>query len=156
MRVFFVILVFFLVTSCDKLPFTKSQNLPELDTIVDFTSVDLSPSFKVCDSIVAKQKKSECFRKTIHKKIGQELLQHRLISKDSINEIVSLELFITAEGKVTLAQLNSSEPLKEMLPQLDSLLQIAIAKLPQIYPAIKRGIPVATKYTMPIQIVVED
>ena len=67
---YFVFLFFglFFITSCDKFSFTKNKNIQVIDTIVDFTSVDTYPSFKVCDSLIDKIKKSACFRKTIHQK----------------------------------------------------------------------------------------
>ena len=156
MRVFFMLILVFLFTSCDKIPFLKKQELQKLDTIVDFTSVDLSPSFKECDSIVSKVKKSECFRTTIHEKIGEELLSHKLSTKDSINEIILVDLIINTKGKVHLVQLNSSENIKDKLPELDSILKLSVNKLPKLYPAIKRGIPVTSKYQLPIQITLKD
>ena len=71
-----------------------------LDTIVNFSSVDTSPSFKVCDFIIDKQKKNNCFRTTIHQKIGAELQKHQLVIRDSISEIVYVDLLITSKGKI--------------------------------------------------------
>ncbi len=156
MRVFFVVLVVIFITSCDKLPFTKKQDVPTLDTIVDFTSVDLSPSFTECDSLVSKKNKSDCFRKTIHAKIGEELLKHTLVSKDSINETVVVNILINSKGVVSFEKLTTNAIIKETLPNLDSLLEASINSLPKIYPAVKRGIPVTTKYQLPIQIVLEN
>lgn len=156
MRVFFVLILVILFTSCDKIPFLKKQELPQLDTIVDFTSVDLSPSFSICDSLVDKQRKSACFRTTIHQKIGEELQQYSLKSKDSINETIVLDLLINSKGNITFDSLQISSTLKEQLPDLDSLLQLSVKKLPKIYPAIKRGIPVTTQYQLPIQIKLQE
>lgn len=155
MRVFFVLILVLLFTSCDKIPFLKKQEIRQLDTIVDFTSVDLSPSFSICDSLVDKSKKSDCFRTTIHKNIGEELQQFSLKSSDSINETVLLDLIINSKGKISFDSLEMSSVLKSQFPELDSLLEVSISNLPQIYPAIKRGIPVTTKYQLPIQIVIE-
>lgn len=156
MRVFFVFFILILFTSCDKIPFFKKQEVHTLDTIVDFTSVDLSPSFKVCDSLVDQQKKSDCFRTTIHQKIGEELQQYQLKSEDSINETILLDIVIDSKGKIELHSLQSSETLKNELPELDSLLKTSVNKLPKIYPAIKRGIPVTTKYQLPIKIELKE
>ena len=155
MRAFFVLILVLLFTSCDKIPFLKKQEIPQLDTIVDFTSVDLSPSFSICDSLVDKSKKSDCFRNTIHQKIGEELQQFSLKSSDSINETVILDLIINSKGKISFDNLETSSALKSQFPELDSLLEVSISNLPKIYPAIKRGIPVTTKYQLPIQIMIE-
>jgi hypothetical protein len=156
MRVFsFLILIIFL-TSCDKLSFSKNKNLKPLDTIVDFTSVDTYPSFKVCDSLIHKTKKADCFRNTIHQKIGEELQKHSLSIKDSIDETVLVDLIINAKGEIIFKSLQSSENIKNQLPELKGILQLSVNKLPSIYPAIKRGIPVITKYQLPIKIVLKE
>ena len=127
-----------------------------LDTIVNFSSVDTSPSFKVCDSIIDKQKKTNCFRTTIHQKIGVELQKHQFVIRDSMSEIVYVDLLITSKGKIVLEAMDSSEEIKIKLPKLDSVLRISIDKIPNVYAAIKRGIPVTTKYRLPIKIQIKQ
>lgn len=156
MRIFFVLVLIFTFTSCDKIPFLKKQETLQLDTIVDFTSVDVSPSFTECDSLVQKQQKSDCFRTTIHQKIGKELQAFHLKSQDSINEKIWLDLVINSQGVIHIDYIKASSTLKYQLPELDSVLQFSVQKLPKIYPAIKRGIPVTTKYQLPIQIKLQE
>lgn len=156
LRVFTFLLLIICITSCDYFSFTKKTKQPVLDTIVDFSSVDIFPSFKVCDSIITKQKKSDCFRETIHKKIGEELQKHQFTIKDSISETVFVTLLINSEGKIVLEEIRSSEKIKEELPKLDSILELSVKKIPTIFPAIKRGIPVTTKYKLPINIQLQE
>jgi hypothetical protein len=152
LRVFFLLLFFLLITSCDKLSFLKSEKIQALDTIVNFSSVDTSPSFKECDSIIDKHQKSNCFRTTIHQKIGAELQKHQFIIRDSISEIVYVDLLINSKGKIVIEAMASSEEIRIQLPELDSVLRISVDKIPNVYAAIKRGIPVTTKYRLPIKI----
>lgn len=159
LRVFSFLILIIFVTSCDKFSFIKNTNTAneiELDTIVDFSSVDVSPSFNVCKSIIDKAKKTACFRTTIHKKIGEELQQYSFAIKDSIAETVFVNLLINVEGNIILEEIKASDSLKTQLPALDSLLQLSIHNLPKIYPAIKRGIPVNTKYRLPIRIELKE
>jgi hypothetical protein len=155
LRFFTFLIVVVFCTSCDKLSFPRNKDLQVLDTIVDFTSVDFSPSFKVCDSLIDKTKKADCFRNTIHQKIGAELQKHSLTIKDSIDEVVFVDILINSKGKIIFQEITSTENLKQQLPQLDSLLQQSVQKLTNIYPAIKRGIPVTTKYRLPIRILLK-
>lgn len=152
LRVFSFLILMIFITSCDKFSFSKKQQAPVLDTIINFNEVDFSPSFKICDSIIEKEAKSDCFRTTIHQKIGEELQKQVFTIKDSVDEIVNVHLLIDAKGIVKLEQMETSEIIKEQLPTLDSILAISIEHLPKIYPAIKRGIPVNTKYILPIRI----
>jgi hypothetical protein len=152
LRIFTFIILLFFITSCDKLSFLKSEKIQALDTIVNFSSVDTSPSFKVCDSLIDKHQKSNCFRTTIHQKIGAELQKHQFIIRDSISEIVYVDLLINSKGKIVIEAMASSEEIRIQLPELDSVLRISVDKIPNVYAAIKRGIPVTTKYRLPIKI----
>ena len=151
-RVLSFLLMVFFITSCDKFSFSKNDKKVDLNTTVDFSSVDTFPSFKACDSIFDKAKKSDCFRTTIHQKIGAELQQHTFVIKDSIDEIIYVDLIINSEGVFTLDTIKSSNNIKKVLPQLDSLLRVSVQKLPKIFAANKMGIPVSVKYRLPIRI----
>jgi hypothetical protein len=146
------LLMMILFTSCDKISFSKNKNIQVLDTIVDYSSVDTFPSFKACDSIFDKTKKSDCFRTTIHQKIGAELQQHTFVIKDSIDEVIYVDLIINSKGVFTLDAIQSSNNIKNALPQLDSILSLCVYNLPRIHAAHKRGILVSTKYSLPIRI----
>ena len=156
LRVFPFLLMIFFITSCDKFSFSKNKKDQTLDTIVNFSSVDTFPSFKVCDSIIDKVKKSDCFRTTIHKKIGEELQRNSFVIKDSIDEIIQVELIINSSGEFVLDSIISSNNLKTTLPQLDSLIAVSVQRIAKIHPAIKRGIPVTTKYRLPIRIKLKE
>jgi|TARA_B110000967_G_scaffold148716_1_gene152390 hypothetical protein len=156
LRVFSFLIVLIFFTSCDQFFPTNKNNPQKLDTIIDFTSVDFSPSFKVCDSLIEKVEKENCFRNTIHQEIGSELQKYTLRSKSAINETIYVDLDVNASGEIILKEVQSSKMIKNQLPVLDSLIRIAIEKLPNIHPAIKRGIPVTSKYHLPIRIQLRD
>jgi len=144
------------LTSCDKFSFTKKQPLQVLDTIVDFSSVDKYPSFPACDSIIDRDKKAICFRETIHATINEELQKHHFQIKDSINETIFLDILINAKGRFILDTIKSSENIRKQLPELDSILRTNINQLPEIISANKMGIPVTTKYQLPIKILLKE
>ncbi|RCS26610.1 hypothetical protein DUT90_12740 [Polaribacter sp. WD7] len=152
LRILFFLCALIFITSCDKFSFSKKESRQAIDTIVDFSSVDTYPSFKICDSIINKDRKANCFRTTVHQKIGKELAYYKLTTKDSINAVVTVAIIINSKGEFQLESIESSENIKNQIPKLDSLLKVSIKNLPKIYPAIKRGIPVTTKYQLPVRI----
>tara|TARA_R110002167_G_scaffold94282_8_gene251967 strand:- start:5013 stop:5483 length:471 start_codon:yes stop_codon:yes gene_type:complete len=156
MRVVAVFIFVLFCTSCDKFTFSKNKNLKVVDTIVDFTRVDFSPSFKECDSLIDTSKLSDCFRNTIHQKISLELQMHSLFIKDSIDEDVFADILINAKGQIVLQEITSTENLQTQLPQLESVLKQSIKNLPTINPAIKRGIPVSSKYRLKLKILLKE
>jgi hypothetical protein len=156
LRLFTFLIFIVFCTSCDKFSFSKSQDLQNGDTIVDFTSVDFSPTFKICDSIIDKEEIAICFRNTMHAKIGAELQKYPLIIKDSIDEVVYAKILISSKGKIVLKEIVSTKNLQQQLPELDSLLRVSVKNLSPIYPAIKRGIPVTTMYSLKLRILLRD
>ena len=153
--IIFSVLIFFSI-SCNKLMEFEKFKIENLDTIVDFSIVDFSPSFKVCDTIIDKNQKYLCFRNTIHQKINKELLQNPLEARDSISEIIFIDLLINSKGMISFKKIELTDNLKKQLPELDSVIQNSIEKLPIIKPATKRGIPVNTKYRLPIKIQIRE
>ena len=56
---------------------------------------------------------------------------------------------------IAMPQKSGFDLLRE-IPTLDSILNLSIKNLPKIFPANKRGIPVTTKYRLPIRIQLKD
>ena len=151
-RTFLLILLLSLTVSCQFFETDKKLTDQEIEEIVDFSVVDVSPSFAVCDSVIDKAKKTTCFRQTIYQHISKSLAKNIIEVNTPINETVSVQLFIDKQGEVTLKKIVSSAQLKTAIPHLDSLIQQSLQSLPNLFPAIKRGIPVSTQYELPIKI----
>ncbi|TVZ56879.1 hypothetical protein OD91_2181 [Lutibacter sp. Hel_I_33_5] len=148
-------LLIFTIISCDLFYPKKSQN-NSINTVVDFSTIDVYPSFKNCDSIIDKTKKTTCFRNTIHNKISEQFKNHSLTIKDTIDEVVYVDVLINSKGNISLKKITSTEKLKEQLPKLDSIIKVSVTNLPVIFPALKRGIPVSTEYQLPIKVLLND
>lgn len=143
-------------TSCEYISFEKNKNIEKIDMDVDFTSVDVSPSFKVCDSLIDKDKKNSCFRSTIREEIANSLAKYSIKVKQPLDETITVTIIINSNKQVNLANIGASESLRKEIPALDEMIEKSIADLPDIYPAIKRGIPVTTQYQLPIRIKLEN
>ena len=143
-------------TSCDYFSFENNKNLEKINMDVDFTSVDVSPSFKVCDSLIEKDKKNTCFRTTLWREISSSLAKQSLQVAQSIDETIEVAITIQSNKEVKLTSIKSSDSLLVILPSLKAILKKSVEELPAVYPAIKRGIPVTTVYKLPIRIAVKN
>lgn len=143
-----------LCSSCDFFSYSKENSAQALDTIVDFTKVDESPSFSKCKNLL-KEDRVNCFREEIHKRVTTSLQQYNFVTKNNLNEEVLIDILINKEGKFVLTEVTTSDIVINQLPELDSIIKLAIEKLPRINPATKRGIPVVTKYQLPIKVKTE-
>ena len=151
-RVISLFLIILIGTSCEFFNLKKKSQLQEVDTIIDFSSVDSSPTFKICKEFIDKEQKSNCFRNTIYTHISKSLAKHNFEVRKSIDEVIKVEVLIDRKGNTTVQRIISSDLIKESIKSLDSLVKVSVANLPKLFPATKRGIPVTTQYQIPIQI----
>ena len=156
MRYFLFICLLISFTSCEYFSFEKNKNIEKIDVDVDFTSVDVSPSFKVCDSLIEKEKKNTCFRTTLRQEISSSLAKQSIQVPQSVDETIEVAITIQSNKEVKLTSIKSSDSLMVILPSLKAILKKSVEELPAVYPAIKRGIPVTTVYKLPIRIAVKN
>lgn len=151
-----LILLIVLAVSCDYLPFQNKKDLVPLDTIVDFSTVDSPPTFDLCKSLIEKEKKNTCFRNTLSDLVSKELqsdeFSEDFVVRSEIDELINLKIQFDKNGALKIKDLKLSNELNAHIPEMDSILYKVIQKLPKVYPAIKRGIPVVTEYTLPVRI----
>jgi len=141
----------FLITSCSYFENKwNSELIQEVDTIVDFNTVDAFPLFPNCKDIPSRKKQQICFQLEIAQHIYASLKQYQLNAKEVINDTIFVKLRIDALGKTSLSGIQIASKTKKLLPEFDSILKISLQNLPTLQPAIKRAMPVATEFTLPI------
>ena len=123
---------------------------------LDYSSVDVSPSFRVCDSLIEKGKKDTCFRSTLRQEIFSSLAKQSIQVPQSVDETIEVAITIQSNKEVKLTSIKSSDSLMAIVPSLKAILKKSVGELPAVYPAIKRGIPVTTVYKLPIRIAVKN
>lgn len=150
-HIFTVFFCSLLVVSCSYLGnLSKKESIQEVDTIVDFNTVDAFPLFPNCKDIPSREKQQVCFQLEIAQHIYASLKQYQLNTKELINDTILVKLRIDAFGKTSLSTIQISTKTRELLPEFDSILKVSLQNLPTLQPAIKRDIPVATEFTLPI------
>lgn len=151
-RVISLLFLVIISTSCKYFSLNNKLQLQEVDTIIDFSSVDVFPTFEGCKNFIDKAKKTDCFRNTIHKHISESLAKNDIEVKNPVKETIDVVVLINNKGKVAIKKITTSAILKKEIPAIDSLITASLQSLPALLPATKRGIPVATQYQIPIQI----
>ena len=149
-RTFIVIFCLLLMTSCEF--FKKKEFTPTttIDTIVDYNTVDVFPLFPTCDRIPSLEKQKICSQIKLSEYIYASLSTYEIVTSEVLNDTVLVNINIDKTGKTSLSDIKSSEFIKTQIPKLDSLVTSGIKSLPLLKPAIKRGMPVTTEFTLPI------
>ncbi len=159
-RILIAIIFVYLFTSCD---FFSSKKLAakkaslEMDTIIDFSTVDVYPMFTNCEGLDTKKMQEDCFGKELILKLDKLISLDKMKVSRIIYDTVFVDLLIEKDNRVRIAGIHSSELIKTKIPKLDSVLIASINQLPNLtQPAIKRGIPVTSQFKLPILIKVKE
>jgi len=149
--ILFFLCGFFLV-SCEFFQKKELSNDSVIDTVIDYNSVDIFPLFPKCDSIPSQQKQKICTQIKLSEHIYASLVSVNIITSKKVSDTLLITLNIDKTGKVSLSNIKSSEFIQQQIPNLDSLIKSGIDSLPVLKPAIKRNMPVATEFSLPIVI----
>ena len=152
-RLFLVFILGFCLISCDFFQKKKIDRSQLIDTIIDFNSVDMFPLFPDCEGIPSQEKQRVCTQIKLSEHLYSSLHAAKIVTLRRVNDTVYLKLNVNELGKVSLVNIKASTELIQKIPKMDSLILNGVQKLPNLKPAIKRGIPVATEFTLSIVVV---
>jgi len=138
-----------LFTSCDYVSDIFNTN-PDR---IDFTSIDEYPQFPSCDSLATLAFRQKCFEETAAKFIQNDLGVHEFSSPNPIADAIIVHFDIDKNGHASLYELETSELVKESLPELEDVIRESIANFPLLKPAKKRNFNVGSRYMIPVYIV---
>jgi hypothetical protein len=124
----------------------------ELKTI-DWKDVDQYPAFQKCENFTEKMEQKSCFENTLSSHLRQSFIHHNAISIRDLNDTITIKFTISNTGKLSITDMHITKTIKAEFPQLDNWLEESIDTLNPAAPAYKRGIPVATQFTLPIIII---
>lgn len=152
-RLFLVLILGSCLISCDFFQKKKMDKSQLIDTIIDFNSVDIFPLFPDCEGIPSQEKQRVCTQIKLSEYLYSSLQAAKIVTLRSINDTIYLKLKVNELGKVSLVDIKATTELFQQIPKMDSLILDGVLKLPNLKPAIKRGIPVVTEFTLSIVVV---
>ena len=155
-RLFIAIIFIFLFTSCDFFSSKRislKNELMVMDTIVDYSTIDVYPMFKNCENLDGKEKQEHCFGTELMEQLKGLIVLNKIKGPTATYDTIYIDISIAQDNKIRIARINSSDIVRDKIPNLDSVLTASINLLPAlVQPAIKRGIPVKSQYKLPILI----
>ena len=122
---------------------------------INWNEVDEYPSVADCEKLTDETQRKQCFFEFLTTTIQQKL------AVDTLSTL--FPKLDTIEVKVTIFP-NSTMEFEPQFPKdsvaydtikIDSILRIRLVNFPKVNPAIKRGIPVKTKFVLPVIIKTE-
>jgi PBP1b-binding outer membrane lipoprotein LpoB len=153
MKYNFILIIIFFISSCD----LKLKKEIEIDEIVsnemktfNWNDVDQFPRFQNCDTISNKKLNFNCFVTTISANLENSLKNNNVVMNKSINDTLFIDFNVKKNGVILIQSISNSSLDRKIISLVDSIFTESLLKLPKLYPAIKRGQPVSSKYKLPI------
>ncbi len=142
-----------LAAACDRVvkPVSEEELLKRELQSIDWKKVDELPSIATCDSLTDKQARQQCFfdvlSATIQEKLNSDTLKAPHQATDTLMVLVTINPDATVEFEPQSIPDSTAYPIN-----LDSILHARLDDFPKVKPAIKRGMPVKTQFTLPVVI----
>ena len=155
------VIALFLVSLCFSCQYFEKKVPNEKELLdkqlkeINWNEVDEYPSVANCEKLTDETQRKQCFFEFLTTTIQQKL------AVDTLSTL--FPKLDTIEVKVTVFP-NSTMEFEPQFPKdsvaydtikIDSLLRIRLVNFPKVNPAIKRGIPVKTKFVLPVIIKTE-
>ena len=147
------LLLVFLFAACNEFETRKISSeeiLSEESRQLNWQEVDQYPAFRECRDILEMEEAKACFGNKVASYVYAQLEEKQPVISDSLNETLLLYITVSEKGIPAIDSMEIDSVVTYHLPEIRSWLRESIDSLPTIYPATKRGIPVATKFRMPI------
>jgi hypothetical protein len=127
------------------------------DTVVDYSIVDVYPLFANCKNLEGREKLEQCFGIELVEQLKKRIVLNEVNGPAATYDTIYVDLLVAKNNKIEISGIKSSDLLKEKIPNFENILIASVSELPTLLqPAIKRGIPVNSKFKLPILIKVKD
>ena len=122
---------------------------------INWQEVTSYPSIAGCETITDKQQRKECFFETMARLVQEKLDADTIAVLYSQIDTINVEVTVFADSHLEFKPQFEQNSLSEASMAIDSILKNRLVDFPEIESAQKEGIPVTTKFILPVVINVE-
>lgn len=155
MRTALLLLFVVILAGCERFEtkkITSEEILSEETRDLNWNEVDQYPAFEECRNITEIEAAKSCFGQKVANSVYARIGEKRPVVSEVLYDTILLHLRISEKGTPAIDSMEIDSVVTYHLPEIDDWLRESIDSLPRVYPATKRGIPVATKFKMPVVI----
>lgn len=155
-----VLALFFILTlqSCQyfekKVP-TEKELLEKQLKEINWKEVDEYPSVVECEKLTNETQRKQCFFEFLTSAIQQKLSVDTLSILYPELDTIKVKVTVNSDASMKFEPQFYQDSVAYDKVKIDSIFKARLVDLPQINPAIKRGIPVKTQFILPVIIKVK-
>lgn len=146
------------MTSCDQIETKKissSQYLSESWKAIDLHRVDGYPTFDTCATLPEGEPLKACFQETVTKTFYESFGKHTIVVQRALDDTIFVDFVVNEKGKYCIDTLKITQEIRKEIPRLEQWIHEAARQLPEAKPATKEGVPVKTRFKIPVVLKVE-
>ncbi len=145
--------------SCDHYETKKissTQYFEERWKAIDLNNVDGYPTFDTCSDVPEGEALKECFEETVTQTFYDSFGKHTIVVTKELDETIIVNFIVNEKGKYCIDSLNISQDIRSEIPKLEQWIHEAAKELPLAKPATKQGVPVKTRFKIPVVLKIEE
>ena len=129
----------------------KTQKLVDQEMQgINWDEIDKYPLFDNCDELRSKKEQRKCFEQTFMMHFSTMINEFEFELDSDIDDTVNVDFLIDRNGEISILSIEKNAKIESQIPEFNSIIIHGLNRLPAIAPAVKRGIPVAAKFRIPI------
>lgn len=130
---------------------TKTRKLVERELqAIDWNDVDQYPLFEECDETAPKARQKECFEETLLLHFSGTLRDFEFILDSDLEDTIYVDFLIDRDGTISILEMERNSAVVKQIPEFSGVVSQSLKGLPPVAPALKRGIPVRTRFRIPL------
>ena len=156
MRFFLALIVACLLSSCDWLApkEEKTRRLVQQElSSINWNDVDQYPMFRSCDETISKEEQRICFEEALLDHFSQTLSDFEFILKEDVEDTIYVDFLVERDGSITVLDIEDQMAIQDQIPEFNAIITQSLKSLPEVQPALKRGIPVSAKFRIPMELI---
>lgn len=152
------LLIFILISSCNWF----GGDVPDKEEIVNrrlkeinWNEVSSYPTIAECEALTDKNERKACFFETLAELVQEKLGSDTIAMLYPEMDTITMQVTVFADSRLKFEPQFRGNEVAYNKAVIDSILKNRLVNFPHIEPAQKEGIPVTTKFTLPVIINVQ-
>ena len=149
----FILALSWLFSSCQYFKAEKVSRqtyLQEEVESINWSEIDSYPLLQGCSELSEKEEQKRCFAREVSRVVQAIVSQNMATTNRQLRDTVYIQFYISEKPELLITDIAIGASTLEVLPDLEALLLGSTDSLTLIAPAYKRGIPVKTRFTLPV------
>jgi hypothetical protein len=92
----------------------------------------------------------ECFQNTLLEQYTETLEDFEFQFVSDINTSIYVDFLVDYKGEISVLEVQRNQDIENQIPEFRTIITQSLKGLPPLSPALKRGVPVSSKFRIPI------